>query len=337
MALAAGRAVARRTTALSGGPCSTLQAAIFAGIRHTPAPVAQRSLQAALFKFVPQLRWASTVAPAGQGQGQGVGIVQEVYSKWERRAPLCPSHVRELVNEGIPVVVQPSKARVFSDKEYEDAGACISADLGGCSVILGVKQVPVDRLLPGKTYMFFSHTIKGQEENMPLLDACLQRRVRLVDYECITQGGKPNGKRLIAFGSWAGKAGMINALRGLGERLLGQGFSTPFLNIGSSYMYGSFEDARRAVLQLGDAIRSRGLPEELAPFVFVFTSNGKASRGAQEVFELLPHQVCKPQSELLFLNPCPPALRSFSYAPCHLSSTPCTPQLPRPLPARCAR
>jgi alpha-aminoadipic semialdehyde synthase len=84
---------------------------------------------------------------------------------------------------------------------------------------------------------------------------------------------------------------MINALRGLGERFLAQGFSTPFLNIGSAYMYGTYEDARSAILKLGEAIRTRGLPEELAPLVFVFTSNGKASKGAQEVFELLPHQV----------------------------------------------
>ncbi len=311
MAFAAGRVALLRAAARARS--STPQAAMLAAINVVPAAhvalqeIAQRSLQASRLQFVPQLRWHS-----GQ-QRLGVGIVQEMYSKWERRAPLCPSHVRELVNEGIKVVVQPSKSRVFTDKEFEDAGACISADLDGCSVILGVKQVPVDRLLPGKTYMFFSHTIKGQEENMPLLDACLQRRVRLVDYECITQGGKPNGKRLIAFGSWAGKAGMINALRGLGERFLGQGFSTPFLNIGSSYMYGSFEDARRAVLQLGDAIRSRGLPEDLAPFVFVFTSNGKASRGAQEVFELLPHQVVNHKS-LCFQSSTPLRRR---FAPLH--------------------
>ena len=117
-----------------------------------------------------------------------VGLLRESYSKWERRAPLCPSHVRELVNDGISVVVQPSKSRVFSDKEFEDAGACIRNDLSECSVILGVKQVPVADLLPDKTYMFFSHTIKGQQENMPLLDECLQKNVRLVDYECITKG-----------------------------------------------------------------------------------------------------------------------------------------------------
>lgn len=141
----------------------------------------------------PQARAASVAGATEAGAGQhkllrSVGIVREVYSKWERRVPLCPSHVRELVGDGVSVVVQPSKSRVFSDKEFADAGASVCNDLSECSVILGVKQVPVKDLLPGKTYMFFSHTIKGQEENMPLLDACLKQRVRLVDYECITQG-----------------------------------------------------------------------------------------------------------------------------------------------------
>lgn len=98
---------------------------------------------------------------------------------------------------------------------------------------------------------------------------------------------------------------MINALRGLGERFLAQGFSTPFLNVGSAYMYGTYEDARSAILKVGDAIRARGLPEELTPLVFVFTSNGKASKGAQEVFELLPHQVKAP---LTCTCPPPPPL-----------------------------
>ena len=138
-------------------------------------------------------RLAAVSGATEDGAGQhkllrSVGIVREVYSKWERRVPLCPSHVRELVGDGISVVVQPSKSRVFSDKEFADAGASVCNDLSECSVILGVKQVPAQDLLPDKTYMFFSHTIKGQEENMPLLDACLKQRVRLVDYECITQG-----------------------------------------------------------------------------------------------------------------------------------------------------
>lgn len=77
------------------------------------------------------------------------------------------------------------------------------------------------------TYAFFSHTIKAQPYNMPLLDALLQKRIRLVDYECIVQGGvRGTGQRLVAFGNYAGIAGMVDTMRGLGERLLAQGLNT---------------------------------------------------------------------------------------------------------------
>ena len=216
--------------------------------------------------------------------------LREVYSKWERRAPLCPWHVEELVKNGVKVLVQPSSSRVFGDDEYTRAGAIVTSDLSKAQVILGVKQVPVATLMENKTYLFFSHTVKGQPENMALLEECLRKQVRLVDYECITEGGLRNGKRLIAFGAWAGRAGMINAIRGLGERLLALEYSSPFLQLGSSYMYASYEEARRAVANVGAHIRSHGIPKQLAPMVFIFTSNGNASQGAQEVFSLLPHQ-----------------------------------------------
>lgn len=73
-----------------------------------------------------------------------------------------------------------------------------------------MKQVAIDALLPDRTYMFFSHVIKAQDTNMPLLDTILEKNIRLMDYECIADG---SGKRLIAFGKYAGLAGMIDTLR----------------------------------------------------------------------------------------------------------------------------
>jgi alpha-aminoadipic semialdehyde synthase len=85
-----------------------------------------------------------------------VGIVREVYNKWERRVPLCPSHVETLVKQhNIPVVIQPSTRRFFSDVEFERAGAKISDDLSEAGLILGVKQVPIQNLLSDRMYMFF--------------------------------------------------------------------------------------------------------------------------------------------------------------------------------------
>lgn len=104
-----------------------------------------------------------------------MAIRREDINVWERRAPIAPSHVAELVNKGVKVLVQPSTRRAYTMDEYERAGAVITEDLSPASLIIGVKAVPIDLLLPDKTYAFFSHTIKAQEANMPLLDAMLEK------------------------------------------------------------------------------------------------------------------------------------------------------------------
>ena len=142
--------------------------------------------------------------------------------------------------------------------------------------------------------MFFSHTIKAQPYNMPLLDTCLKKQIRLVDYESITKGGIRGKERLVAFGHWAGVAGMINFQRGLGERLLSLGHSTPFFHVGSRYMCKDFDCARRAVIECEEQIARYGTPEEIGPLTFAFLGDGKVSRGAQEIFKLLPHEFVAP-------------------------------------------
>ncbi len=176
------------------------------------------------------------------------------------------------VASGVKVIVQPSKNRIFPNLAYVEAGAVLQEDLSEACVILAVKEVPIPLLLPSRTYCFFSHTKKAQPANMPLLDALLEKNIRMVDYESITEGGLRNSKRLVAFGRFAGTqclknacvadcvriccifagiAGMIDFLRGLGERFLSLGYSTPFLEIGSTYMYSDLEAARDAVRYVG--------------------------------------------------------------------------------------
>ena len=210
---------------------------------------------------------------------------------WERRTPLCPGHVRRLVDQGIEVFVQPSATRVFKNSEYLAAGATLSMDLSSADVILGVKQIECEEILPDKTYMFFSHVIKGQSQNMPLLNAVMERNSTLIDYECLKEYGRVDGSRVIAFGPFAGKAGMIDSLRGLGERLLQRGCASPFLQIGSSYMYESLADAETAITRVGREIDKGVLSE---PLTFVFTGRGNVSTGAQSVFNLLPHEMVSP-------------------------------------------
>jgi alpha-aminoadipic semialdehyde synthase len=99
-----------------------------------------------------------------------------------------------------------------------EAGATIQEDMSEACVIFGVKEVPIENLLANKTYFFFSHTIKAQDYNMPLLDKLLAQNIRMVDFECIKN--KENTERLVAFGRYAGIAGAFDFLRGCGEFLL---------------------------------------------------------------------------------------------------------------------
>lgn len=174
---------------------------------------------------------------------------------------------------------------------YMNAGAIINEDISEASVIFGVKQVPVDALIPGKTYCMFSHTIKAQESNMPLLDAILEKNIRLVDYEKLMDR---NGLRLVAFGKYAGVAGMVNILHGLGLRLLALGHHTPFMQISPAHNYRNSMMARQAVRDCGYEISLGMMPKSIGPITFIFTGSGNVSQGAQEIFQELPIEYIPP-------------------------------------------
>ena len=150
-------------------------------------------------------------------------------------------------------------------------------------------------LLPNKTYFFFSHVIKGQPENMPLLQSILDKNIQLFDYEAIAsevvQDDKIKKKRLVAFGKYAGIAGMIDTFQCLGRSLLAGGYSTPFLNVPPSYIHYDLHSAKKSIVEMGNRIKNNGLPKNMDPLVFGFTGNGNVTRGALEVFQLLPHQM----------------------------------------------
>ncbi|XP_037452533.1 alpha-aminoadipic semialdehyde synthase-like isoform X1 [Triticum dicoccoides] len=226
--------------------------------------------------------------------GNGViGILAETVNMWERRAPLTPSHCARLMlgggkhESGVNrIIMQPSTKRIHHDAQYEDAGCEISEDLSECGLIVGIKQPKLEMILPDRAYAFFSHTHKAQKENMPLLDKIMEERVSLFDYELIVDD---DGKRMLAFGKFAGRAGLIDFLHGLGQRYLSLGYSTPFLSLGQSHMYPSLAAAKAAVIAIGEEIATYGLPSGICPIVFAFTGSGNVSQGAQEIFKLLPH------------------------------------------------
>lgn len=217
-----------------------------------------------------------------------IGIRREDKSRWEGRVPLVPEDVERLVSqEGVQIVVQSSPQRCIGDDRFRRAGAVIAEDLAACPVILGVKEIPVEALDADRTYIYFSHTIKGQAANMPALQRILDRNATLIDYEKIADA---DGRRLVAFGRFAGLAGMIDSLWALRLRLDHKGIEGhPFDEIDPAHRYPDLEAARAAMREVAQRIRDDGLPESLRPLVCGFTGYGQVSAGAQELFDLLPH------------------------------------------------
>ncbi len=216
-----------------------------------------------------------------------IGIRREDKNRWERRAPLSPAHVVELVEErGISVVVQPSPIRIYTDEEYAQAGALVAEDLSSCGVICGVKEIPVPRLLAGKPHLFFAHVIKGQPTGMSLLAALLEAEVSLIDYERIVDA---EGRRMIFFSRHAGNAGIIDTLWALGQRLNLEGIDNAFSAVRPAHNYANVEAAvQHLVDTVGRKIREEGVNRALHPMVFGFTGGGNVSQGAQEIFDRLP-------------------------------------------------
>ncbi len=221
-----------------------------------------------------------------------IGVRREDKNEWERRTPVTPEEVGALKAEyDLSFVVQPSSIRVFSDDAYREAGATISDDLSACPVILGVKEMPADLFQAGKTYLFFSHSIKGQPHSMEMLARLKEARSNLIDYEKIED---EKGRRLVFFGRFAGLAGMVNGLWTLGRRLEAEGLHTAFGDLKQAREYANLAEAGDAVAEVGKAFAHDGLPAELKPLVVGFIGYGHVSQGAQELFDEIPHRMVEP-------------------------------------------
>lgn len=215
-----------------------------------------------------------------------IGIRREDKSKWEGRVPLVPDDVLRLIDrDGLQFTVQSSPTRAFPDEAYQAAGARVTPDLVDCPLIMGVKEIPPDRLEAGKTYIYFSHTIKGQPANMPALRRLLELGCTLIDYERIVDD---QNRRLVFFGRYAGLAGMIDTLWALGQRLRHEGIDNPFTRIQPAHRYDDLGHFRREIAYVADSIRRRGLPKALRPLICGFAGYGQVSQGAQYIYDLLP-------------------------------------------------
>jgi saccharopine dehydrogenase (NAD+, L-lysine-forming) len=222
-----------------------------------------------------------------------IGIRREDKSHWERRVPVTPDDATKLKKEhGVEVWVQPSPIRVFTEDQFTQAGAVVQEDLSPCSIIFAVKEIPVDFFEPEKTYVFFSHTIKGQPDNMPMLQKMLDLGCTLIDYEKVTG---ENGRRLIFFGRHAGLVGMIETLWALGKRLEWEGIPNPFTQLRHTYEYNGLAEVSAAVSKAGDQLKADGLPESVAPLICGIAGYGNVARGTWEILDLLPIEEIAPQ------------------------------------------
>ena len=221
-----------------------------------------------------------------------IGLRRESKNRWERRVPLAPDHVAELIRHGLDIVVQPSDIRAFSDEAYRRVEARMSSSLSECDLVVGVKEIPEAELVPGAAHLFFAHVIKGQPANMPMLRRLMDLGATLVDYEKIVDD---RGRRLVFFGRFAGYAGMLDTLWALGRRLSAEGIASPFSALKLAHEYLDLEDAHVALARVAEEIRREGVPAELHPLVVGFTGSGNASKGAQEIFDHLPYEDVLPE------------------------------------------
>ncbi len=198
-----------------------------------------------------------------------IGIIREGKQPVDRRVPLTPEQASN-INEtykNVEVVCQTSDIRCYTDDEYRNAGVSVVDKVDDCDVLMGVKEVPIDDLIPGKTYFFFSHTIKEQPYNRELLRTIINRNIRLIDYEVLTND---EGQRVVAFGRYAGLVGAYNALYTYGER------------------YNAFHLKRAYrcfdLKEMLEELKKVKLP----PVKIALTGGGRVAKGAMEVLNAVP-------------------------------------------------
>ena len=210
-----------------------------------------------------------------------IGIIKEGKTPPDKRVPLSPTQCQEIMQNypQIDLVVQKSAIRKFKDEDYATLGVKLVDDVADCDVLLGVKEVPIEDLIPNKKYFFFSHTFKKQPYNRKLLQAIIEKNIQLIDWETITNA---KGQRLIAFGRFAGIVGCFNGL-------LGYGLKTKRYELKSAHLC---EDRK----EMEGELAKLNLPSN---FKLVITGAGRVAGGAIEVLEKTNIKRVSPQD---FLN-----------------------------------
>ena len=207
-------------------------------------------------------------------------IIKERKNPPDRRVVFSPGKLAE-AREQFPqaeFIVESSDIRIFPDEAYANLGFEVTDDVSGADVMIGVKEVPIDHLIPNKKYFYFSHTIKKQPYNRSLLQAMLERNIVMYDHETIV-----NSKdfRLIGFGRYAGLVGAYNGFRALGLR------------------DGLFVLPKVETLADLDELKAELDKISIPNIKILLSGTGKVARGAKEI---LDHLGIKEVSDALYLT-----------------------------------
>jgi saccharopine dehydrogenase (NAD+, L-lysine-forming) len=197
-----------------------------------------------------------------------IGLLKEGKIPPDNRVALTPAQCKWLHKNfpGLRILVQSAPHRCYTDAEYKRAGVELREDLGECDILLGIKEVPVDDLIPGKTYLFFSHTRKMQPHNRQLMQTMVGKKITLIDYECLEH---EDGQRIIGFGFFAGVVGAHNGMMAYGLR-------TGSFHLGRVYQQKDFKDLIHTYFGL-----------KLPNIKIAVTGSGRVAHGILEVMNLM--------------------------------------------------
>ena len=214
-----------------------------------------------------------------------IGLIKEGKIPADNRVALTPAQCKWIHknSDDIRIIVQSSPDRCFSDREYQSAGIEVKDDISDCDILLGIKEVPIDQLVPGKTYLFFSHTKKKQKHNQKMFWAILDKKITLIDYECLEH---EDGQRIIGFGFFAGVVGAHNGMMAYGNR-------TGLYKLDRVYKQRSFRELIHTYFGL-----------RLPNVKIAVTGSGRVAHGILEIMNLMGIHEVEPDDYLV---------RRFSY------------------------
>ncbi|MFT4094257.1 MAG: NAD(P)-dependent oxidoreductase [Niabella sp.] len=209
-----------------------------------------------------------------------IGLIKEEKIPQDNRVALTPGQCKWLMSyrDDIRIVVQPSDTRCFKDSEYQAMGIPVTNELDECDILLGIKEALPGSLIENKTYLFFSHTKKKQPQNRELLRAILEKKINLVDYECLEH---EDGQRIIGFGFFAGIVGAHNGVMAYGKK-------TGLYHLGRVFEQKNFKELIHTYFGL-----------KLPNVKVAITGSGRVAQGLIEIMNLMGIHEVEPEDYLV--------------------------------------